>query len=1124
MSKAFRDHFADQFRKNKKITPGAVLASLSRFKAEQPLEQIAEVAAALEIGAIEIDRDFRTRGRPAFRDLLWLSTGAIASLEREFLFAPYWLRKAVPAINKFIELTHEIENLFLTGNYEHARHKVVEFRNKNGWTVWGVELEIAIASTIESSQVRTFISELTSESKNRISTLLAHIIRDRNDDAISIVSFIARCDNTFSNIPDKDITTYFKYRSYGNLENIETSLPIILDCDLRNSIYDYYESLIDGCESIAVDIFDSRLREKVKEVSASLLDIGIKDYRLNKINFLVGGKASPFKWPKPDSPEKNAIRQRLLGKRPDLDDGCPNLTTELCDSITKIHLEGAAAHNDIRRLYKFGINFRGLGIGLSVGNFGTKTREGLSKVGVCSPWSQFASSEVHVDDFLGLHPEIARTLLKNASNLDADENVLRDVFTILDALSGNLDPIENLQPFDRRILWVAKELIEEGNTEGALKIASTLDQLDSPWPRHAKAIRILSALANGDMENAIEISSDLLIVNWLYAYELPLKELFHARKWSDFKSLDMVKLGIVSNYAHQATNDRDAKYYCKMACKAFLDRKQKEKSVETWGTLSPLDQRLIIDFLNLVWVDENLVMAGFQSTQDVRSERIRTLQLLIQLDPSNEPSYANSIKDLTFNETLWKGLRHINETRIFVNEAAIARWAEKELSGDFSRWKESWEDPQNLTLIVDEILQKYLAGADTDTLFASLHGQSLTENDAALLGIGERLLHRFLMDPADGLNCYLSSRIRHGTLKGTLLGPLEEAGLVGVHNEEFMNDRRVLSGGFNAEQLARLSKAFVTFNDSVASLANNLVREIVQIRSKDKPNGFIYAALSGDVGLATLKALASQASFTQFIYTCFEAFWSILRPSLGNLASHFRTVVKTDLQTQFDSFIECAHELGDGATALVTSLRTIATTTQAQCDIIANWFQSERSMDQQIFTLNEAIEITKSATKNVYRMFPVDVVNTTLPSQNVPLTSLGLLAITDCLYVILENAWKHSGLGPEISSISITVKIDSEANVLNISVANSLSAQRYKDLKAGALNSIREQFLVSSSLEKATIEGGSGFAKLSRLIRRVDTTIFPEPLAIDLVGDGQISVTVCIPVYPRGNAYDAYFE
>jgi len=328
--------------------------------------------------------------------------------------------------------------------------------------------------------------------------------------------------------------------------------------------------------------------------------------------------------------------------------------------------------------------------------------------------------------------------------------------------------------------WLLKTLIDQGNLDKAGKLLDVTDGFSPKWKLDASKAKIAYLVELERYEDAIDLSLDLILSKEAIPTELPNDKLFRRKKWRHFNGINYFKLALIAHFSCANKENSDAKYFCRVSCRTLMVSGEMGNIVGLLEDSDPKNRVILISFLRDVWVEDNLTHAGFSTTQAIRQERIRVLQVLLQFDSDQENEYANEIKTLTFDELMWRGIRQVNETRIFVNESAITRWAEKELHDDFSRWRKITQLDQEPENIVDDLLRQYLSGVETENLKYSFGDSKSTEADVIIYGIANRLLERFLFDAADGLDSYLSSRIRHGTLKGTILGPLEEAGLIGV--------------------------------------------------------------------------------------------------------------------------------------------------------------------------------------------------------------------------------------------------------------------------------------------------------------------------------------------------------
>ena len=163
------------------------------------------------------------------------------------------------------------------------------------------------------------------------------------------------------------------------------------------------------------------------------------------------------------------------------------------------------------------------------------------------------------------------------------------------------------------------------------------------------------------------------------------------------------------------------------------------------------------------------------------------------------------------------------------------------------------------------------------------------------------------------------------------------------------------------------------FSKSVSLILDQCNKETVRIQTPESLNGKISVNLDKSVAARVYSEAARVSNLQVFSSFCFETFWVGLRPSLEALNSFFTLELKAKIQSEFDSLIERISSLDADTLTLITTLRSIATSTQLQCDAVAGWFVPEKELEQRAFTLNETIEIALRATQNVYRLFEVEI-------------------------------------------------------------------------------------------------------------------------------------------------------
>lgn len=1091
---------------------------LAALRIEAKITEIPALMRAIRRTAPSIGRSFGRRGLAEFRMLAWNAALPTASLEQELRFATEWFTSHVTEINAFRSFALEIEVDVLSGRLQAAKDKIDGYEKRNGWCFWIVELKFALIQQLEGDDaLRVYAQELATGASPRIAALIAQVFCDRNDGIFSIDRFFSKCNDSFPSLPISEATVaYMFYRAQGRIDEIPEDMATILSAEFCNGIFDYYESFVDACCTIAIHGTREQLLVETMGCIRTLRNSGIEDWRLNKAVALIGGES------KCEVKEVDVVvdlQELMLGRSFDYSSSHKSYYVEnLFELIRDVLDNGISAQESIEKLIKIGINHRGLSFGPALGSFSVDQSDDIFQGNLTSPWLSFMSPNFRLEEILWMRKDRFRRTVRRLSSCGAlnkrDVDISDRVLKCID--TNDAENVNDLPPIFQ--VWLAREFAVGENTAIARSIAERLVVTES-GRKHATRILIASDIEDGQLDKALERTALALVDDQMIGHTLPLKRLFGGKKWQDFRHADPMLVACVAHSASNVLGDSRIAFICRMACRSFKSNCEEEKIISQWQYLGENQRKLVISFYERVWVDEYLLLLDFDSSQAVRLERLRAVQLLVQLRGEPLQKYTDEIKYLTLQETLWRGLQDVNESRVFVNEAAILQWAERELSADYERWQRA-ERNHRATPIPGALIRDYLLEQDKESFLHALSKDGFSESTALLVGIVERLLRRFLTDPADGLNSYLSSRIRHGTLKGTILGPLEECGLIGQDGRGIVNE--LFGDSEIPNNSVEMATAFNVFGKEVNRIVENLRDHRVQIRDAKHPDGEISVVLDPMAAPQVLSELAKNSSnFQVFVTSCFEAYWQALTEPMGRLANFISHNVKNQLQAQFDSLVVVIGRGGSNAIGVNSLLRSVATATQSQCDIAADWFLIEKNSEQQTYKLHEAIEIAVSSAKNVNRRFAAEVILDPESEADINLTSYGLSVIVDCFYAILENAWKHSGLGGEMDRVDISIVFYSETGTLEIIAKNRLSENVFQRLEGGGLEQLLNRYTRSIPYELVPVEGGSGLAKLASMTRTIDRRAFPVPLDLQ-VKNGVWTVKVCVPLYLRGEAYDAY--
>lgn len=1052
--------------------------------------------------------------KPVYEDLVRRGPLRPLDLGSEIRWASAHIRENCAELNSYLRSRNDVHASFLRDDLNSMLTTVEGVIERHGWSLWAVNIIFSLKHKNGGmSEVRSFAAELRAKSIGKVGALYATVLVDRVDDSFSYNSFRAKIRRSAENFTPEWFRKFISFKAASVMEDPQNDYPIILASEIPSSVIDYYEAVIECISDVVQMDALKEYREPAKELLLALKADSLEDWRIEKLLRIVG--CQHIEGELVSSGEEFLVSALYLHSELDGTENSFGVFTSRIASIARARV----GSSDFDGLIKLGVNFKGVPAGLALAHraimalnvddddplvdvgFAIGTRSRLIEEYLCHQDDDVIAL---LRDLLirggigGRTQSVVQWILRSIDLGLEDDEVHRSIYTI----------------------WLARYMCRTGRYLEAIRICDSMMELGQEWNLFAEKIKIRCLVEQDDLRGAIEIAAEVLIKDYKYAYDLPLAKIFSGRRWSDFSGVDIYSLGIVSHYANSTTQDGNARFICRMSCREIYKKNEKAKLESEWDSLSIPRQALVIAFFEDVWVDENLALVDdLKSSHQVRNNRISVIQSLLLWNPDEESSYSEYIKQLTLDETLWMGLRYLDENRIFVNESAISRWAEKELIVPFERWKAVVNEGGGSRLH-DEVLRSYLISSSVEEMAESMPDVIANESHVMLVEAIQRLQERFMTDPADGLESYLSLRIRHGTLKGTLLGVLEQEDLLisGSYSEASFARRWMAVVELSSSPSCAVD-ALKDFSRKIQDVVKRLVDEYIQVASKSKPLGVFKVGVDLSFARVLVSSFESGTSFSDFIYTCYVTFWQALKPARVEMAQLICGKIKGEIQYLFEALYEC---LGEPALApLLFALKVAATKIQNQADVVASWFTNESMSGDQSYPLGVVIEIASRATKNIYGNFPGEVAVEHSEGAEVSLTSAGLAVIYDCLFVIFENAWKHSGLSSSLGEIVVSTSFDPVESLLEIRVSSRLSKCRIGELEAGGLEAIRQRYLTSVAADFVSKEGGSGLAKLARAVRMAKRPDGCSPLSV-AVKNGCWVVSISIPLYERAGVYDAF--
>ena len=1075
--------------------------------------------AALRISAPKTYTVLAALGPRTTSELVWSRRSlAPLSLEFELDWASVWLSGHAARLNAFRDLATKIQALVIENELLAAQNALDGFVSTYGWSLWAVELRTALLQLIEGTgSQRDWLAELQSRSVNSIPGLLFQMFGDRNDDTFSYEAVYRKCINSFPRFEGIApwLVDYLKFRALASVDNASKALPVILSRDISSSLIDYYEDVIEALTHVEFDPELEALRPNALRLISDLRAKGFRDHRLEKLAYMLRGIFSDV-----EVGAEPPVEFQVLYSGSIISENS-KLPTSVSEALAQCQSEGAAAHEVVGDLLKWGLNLRSLDIGPAVAVSAIKATSSFHGERVLPLSVSLLTGNLAIDDAAALGPAAAKALLQQFLRQRGVELDIEMTYPF-----ASTEAQTNLQPISQVQLVVALQLLEAKRYEEFSRLMAMLRSQGAYWDRQCAKLDVLCFISTGKLSQAVDLLEEWFRKNKWYAQEFPSDVLFEANPWARMRSLDVVKVGIVAHYEFEANGNANVGYICKMACRTFLQSGLRKRVTDEFEAASEVRKAQLITFLRDVWIEENLSMCHqFESTSEVRDERMAVIQLLLSWDEERVSDYAEAIRQITLSQTLQRGLERIDQTRVFVNESAISRWAEKELEGDYDRWRRLSESSSG-SRAVDDLLRQYALDPSNVALLTELTSGKPTAADVVLLDILDRLYKRFLLDPTEGLDAYLSVRIRHGSLRGTILGPLEEQGL--LFSSEFsgvaFEARWSEELGLTMLERANLIPSIHAFSTDVRRIVDEFINERIQVQSEDKPDGAFPSVIAAQAAKILVLSLAERSlSFNAFLNVAYSIFWQIIEAQLNGLRDEVCNEIASEIRTRAEALISEIRGLGSIYLSLVTTLTTASTTTKSQCDTVADWFRLPSYADGESYELRDAISIALTATRNVHRAFTAEIEITSLPVDALPLTTSALSVLMDSLFVVFENAWKHSGFFGKLPTIALAAEYDPINRLLMLRTVSALSKIRKAELLAGELRRLQTKYLGELPLELVRKEGGSGFPKLARLARSVPAESCLKSFDFGIEGDSWFT-QVTVPLYERAGAFDAYDE
>lgn len=592
--------------------------------------------------------------------------------------------------------------------------------------------------------------------------------------------------------------------------------------------------------------------------------------------------------------------------------------------------------------------------------------------------------------------------------------------------------------------------------------------------------------SSGNHEAAIELLARAATSSPDPDVTLPVEAAVANLRWADLRPFaDSIAVSIALDLYWKSRGDEKTATLRRFAFHEFLKRRGIKRPSELVHNLDAFSRDQLVFFLKHVCVPSVMDMSSFfEGSSAVEDEYARIQELLIDLDPSFAGDHQQNLAELRSKRIISEGLEIVDSSRVHVDIEALSSWARREMTEYFTRYASLVKAGVGVASNLEDVLRE-INSAD------ARHGLELptSEADVILIEQTRRLRDEFLHNAENGLDSYLSRRVRHHPLTAALRSPVEFTNLITTRigqtaqyreNQFWLNRVEDLSDDQKEEFISAFRDFATDFDDILADLKDIKFH----IRSIEKPEGLFEIPLGPLQHHVVRSIVQMDFSFELFLKESFGLFFGILETSLSNARAYLNGPVKQKVADAFDRLRYRLHKCAGnqkGYSELASTCSSAATDVQKKISEVSLWFTRTEGIEAgKTFTLEQVIDIGIKSALDPHKEYTPNI-SVNVDEDHV-LISANVAIIAEFLLVVLNNARQHGGLSRG-QKINIVCRTDPDSETLTLKIESSI-APRVKTAEAQRRVDELNAMIKAKKFDRAKVrrEGGSGFVKIASVV------------------------------------------
>lgn len=485
----------------------------------------------------------------------------------------------------------------------------------------------------------------------------------------------------------------------------------------------------------------------------------------------------------------------------------------------------------------------------------------------------------------------------------------------------------------------------------------------------------------------------------------------------------------------------------------------------------------------------------YRTQSEAYDERIKICNILVSNKLGNQDKLLNESKMLSKRKVLEVAEKQINSSKIYADKDYIINNVWDQLN---ALYKDIMDNNENHDNTLDNEIERVLSKINLEKLDASTVtslGFSLLPPHIiqyAALGRDFKIKAIFQMLKTyteeycfglKGLNTYLSTRIRHGTLESTITSHLVSNGFMPADDHDEDKQFYNIFKDTDSSISLLLKQKRIEFKEKLYVIINEIINDWVQICTDSPPptlQKFNFNFSNSDL-IKLARKIDNAQSFNECCSYLDEIIEEKLLISCSKITSNLDTKSRQDIINIFNEFEGYLYDLqSDNNNIVPFEFSRLATSSKQhvlnQLDVIINWFKLKQDFQEQSYDM----EIILGIIKNMVQVENIKLID----DSKLKIRYDVLSATVDIFYNLVNNAIKYSNMHPSEVDIVINCKVNAVDKRVSIEVLNNCIPVQHYASKNDDL--VKYSAPISSEDLKVLMQsegGNTGIARVKSAIR-----------------------------------------